>query len=116
MSTQMLWVYVLIVLSVPTVGIARRGQSPGMRVNRVEVTRADGSPLGWWRAAIRTAIALGWFVVGPLLPLSLSAGPAGVVIEWVPILWLLAVFGPILGREGLGLHDRAVGSVVRRRA
>lgn len=58
------------------------GGSAGQLVRGLRVARLDGRPLGLWRAVLRTALLV------LLIP----------VVIW--------------DRDGRGLHDRAVGSVV----
>ena len=60
------------------------GGSFGQRIMKLGVPRVDGSSLGLWRSVVRTA----------LLCLAIPA-----------LIW---------DRDGRGLHDRAVGSVVVR--
>ena len=60
------------------------GASFGQRLLGLRVVRLDGSPLGLWRSVVRTA----------LLCLAIPA-----------LIW---------DRDGRGLHDKAVGSVVVR--
>ena len=57
----------------------------GQRLMRIVVVRLDGSRLGLWRAAVRTALIC------------------------------LVIPAVVYDSDGRGLHDRAVGSIVIRR-
>jgi uncharacterized RDD family membrane protein YckC len=57
----------------------------GQRLMRIVVVRLDGSPLGLWRAAVRTALIC------------------------------LVIPAVVYDSDGRGLQDRAVGSIVIRR-
>jgi uncharacterized RDD family membrane protein YckC len=58
------------------------GASAGQLLRRLRIVRLDGKPVGLWRALIRTLL------VCLLIP---------------PLIW---------DRDGRGLHDRAVGTVI----
>jgi uncharacterized RDD family membrane protein YckC len=69
----------------------RGGQTVGMRAWRIEVVRADGSALGWPRAAARFAALL------------VAALPAGLGLWW-----------SAFDAEKRGWHDRWTGTRVVR--
>lgn len=101
-ETSSLWLAVVILFAV---GLAapfvyfgvlngnERGQTLGKRMTSIRVCRADGSPVGIWRAVGRYAFT---WVVG------LFAGPF-VLIDY---LW------PLWDAQNQALHDKVVDSIV----
>ncbi len=76
------WMILAVFFVEKTVLTALVGGSFGQIVARIRVIRLDGQPLGWWRAALRTAM------VSVVLP------------------------AVVIGADRRGLHDHALGTVV----
>ncbi len=76
------WMILAVFFVEKTVLTALVGGSFGQILARVRVVRLDGQPLGWWRAAARTAM------IGVVLP------------------------AVVIGADRRGLNDLALGTVV----
>jgi len=88
------------------IAVAMWGRTAGMVVVRTEIERVDGFvPPGFRVSLVR------WLVPAAGLLLTLL-GTVGVILNLV---WLVAVYAPMLGERRQGLHDRAAGTVVVRR-
>jgi uncharacterized RDD family membrane protein YckC len=107
--------FLLLVLVHATATVATFGKTPGMALAGLEVRSDDGGRLGWWRSLLRAVLGIGWLGA---LPLVMMAGldPRAWALEWaVAQLWAVLLLISILNDpDGRGLHDRLVGSVVRR--
>jgi uncharacterized RDD family membrane protein YckC len=132
------WIGLIVYAAIVTVGHAWRGQSPGKLLFGIEVRRDDGSPLGLWRALLRTVTSL-WMPILEGATIALTSG----VLELIDVIeslkpahladiesLLIAMaisqgFLTLLYVAGLALalfhprhktiHDLAVGSVVTYR-
>lgn len=99
----------------------RRGASPGMRSVGIKVEDLDGSAPGWGRAALRSLVLWGPFLlmmaaqgVGGLGgPRDLAVVMGGVGAASLTIVWPGGIV-TALSRSRRGLHDRLSGTRVVR--
>ncbi len=111
-TTASNWLSLLAVAAYLVVPHALWGHTIGKRLCRLDVVRADGSPVGWGGALVRFVVAYAAFGLGPLL-----AGRDEDLLWWLlSILQVaipIAVYAPILRRaDRRGLHDLAAGTAV----
>ena len=92
------------------VGVGRYGTTFGKSLYKLRVLDTDRERAGWVRAIVRYLVAdAGWLV------LLLTPSPAPSAVQWVPYIWLLVVYVPVLfDSAARGLHDRIAGTVVVR--
>lgn len=99
--------FTLLVNGYEIVGVAVWGRTIGKLVAGTRVVRLGTlEPPGWWRSIARWSAP---FVGTVILWIEVDRR-----LWWLRLLWTVVVFGPILGAERRGLHDRVAGTEVLR--
>jgi uncharacterized RDD family membrane protein YckC len=95
----------------------RKGGTPGQRLLDLSVVRADdGTLLGKGAAGVRWALVAAPFGVAALLTTTVASVGDGLVDACLAAWYLVLLVTTVRADRKRGLHDRAAGSVVVKRA